>query len=154
MGSSGARQLVSVVRITQDSVNSTTSLANITGASFPIAAGETLHFEARLILFAAVTTTGAAFGTTGPASPARVRLAAQHANSSGQVLQSKYASAFGAVGTAYTTTLASSAPGQFDAIYGLITNGPTAGTVQLQFASGTGSSAVTVEAGSYIVVYR
>lgn len=154
MGSSGARQLVSVVRITQDSVNSTTTLANIVGAAFPIAANEVLHFEARLILFTAATTTGAAFGVTGPASPTRVRLAAQHTNSGGTATQPRQAAAFGAIGAAFVSTWATVSPGQWDMVYGSINNGPNAGTVQLQFASGVAASAVTVEASSLILVYR
>lgn len=148
-------QTFSVVRIAQDSVNSTQTLADITGAAIPIAANERLSFVAYLLTYAAAATTGVQWGASGPASPTRVRLNGEHILGNGNVAAVPLpANAFGAIGIAHVSTLATAAPGQMGRIYGSITNGANAGTIQLQFASEVGGSAITVEAGSYILVYR
>lgn len=54
-----------------DVINATTSMADITGLSFPVTAGRTYRFKFLIEHIPNATTTGSGFNISGPASPTR-----------------------------------------------------------------------------------
>lgn len=127
----------------------TTAYVNIGGLSFAIGKGETWFYEA--VLAIAGATNGVKFQTTGPASPTSV-LIAESGNTSGlTAYASDTVAAFSTPGaTAFATSAVTGTYRQF----GTIVNGTTAGTVQLQFATASGTNSVSVKLGSFLRAQR
>lgn len=139
------------VRLTANRLsNNTVTQANVTDLSFAIAANEEVTFEIVLRVTAAAAA-DAAYTFTGPAAPTEVMFGV--VSSSGSVAATNSATnAFASVVAAATTTTALA---DQHVIKGVIRNGTTAGTVQLQFAQAAAqASDFTIYAGSYMLIQR
>jgi len=140
------------VILASDVVNSNAvanTLQDVTGLDFSVVAGETYWFEVSGCFDAAATTTGSRWTLNGPATThlaysQQFALTATSYTNGNQVAYQQPAAA--AAGSAYTN-------GNMFILRGLIT--PSAsGTVQLQFASGVSTSAITAKAGSLLMWKR
>lgn len=127
----------------------TTAYVSIPGLSFAIGAGETWFMEAYIILDGA--TNGVKFQVTGPASPTTVALIESGNTSS---ISANAAEAITAFSTPGATAFATSAITTPYSLKGTIVNGTTAGIVQVQFATASGTNSVSAKAGSYIKAQR
>lgn len=121
--------------------NANTTLSDVTGVNFPIGANENWFF--RCVLFIVSTTTAdAKFTFTGPAAPTAVQFAID-AETGGIT---RYATAFASAISCGTVGVL-----EMVTINGIVRNGATAGTVQLQFAQNTSDATNSVlQAGSYL----
>jgi hypothetical protein len=137
---------------TQDSSNSTTSFADITGLNFTALAGKTYIIEAWLVFQSNTAGTGIKFALNGPASPAIVALLAHV-----PIALSLYASCVTLASRAYDTGTPSVSVDTINAnllckIDALFKNGSNQGLVTLRFAAET-TGTVKVMAGS-VLRYR
>lgn len=134
-------------RITANVSNSTTSMANLTGMFWTIAANRSYYLSCDLI-FQAASTGGLKMAFTGPASPTQVEYCLDEAISASARADACTAAANTSfatvVGATTITTATTNWPAHF---YGTIENGANSGTLQIQFAS-VASVSTTVERGS------
>lgn len=126
------------------------TMADVTGLSFPVLAGETYRFEFEIFFAAAATTTGSRWAINGPASPTLLAYMSEYSlTSTTNTINSL---------TAYDTPAAANASsaattGNTARVRGFIR--PSAnGTVTARFASEILSSAITAKAGSLLKWYR
>lgn len=128
--------------------NATTTLSNVTGLSFPVAAGTNYTAECYLTWQGSAGTTGPKWTFTGPATPTAVNIGATSAVTATTLTQG-VSTAFGtSVNNAGTITTATNFTDRVT--LGLV-NGANAGTVQLQ-AAANGAGTLTVQPGSYCKV--
>lgn len=129
-------------------INSTT-MADVTGLSFAVAANEIWAFEFNLTLTG--NTNGLKFDLTGPTSPTSL-MATFFGNTTGiTAVSTDNVTAFS---TATTTVFASTAVVNVLRIYGTLANGSTAGTVQLRAGTLSGTNSSTVRLNSHLVAHR
>lgn len=137
---------VRVATMSADVTNSTLVLADVTGLTFPVEVG-TYNFEFNIVYFTAALTTGVLLSINGPAG-SYLRFVTD-------IKTTASASTF-AVQTAYNAgspTTASQGSGKMPArVYGSATF-TAAGTLALRFRSEVDTSLVTIEAGSFGVLY-
>lgn len=132
--------------ISSDVTNSTTSIADITGLSFPVVAGNRYYFRFSIDFTSAATTTGARFSINGPSASRlsfRVLVDSGTFALSGLMSLTAYDTPATAVGTSAGTAA------NFGLIEGFVTASAN-GTVIGRFASEVGASAITVKAGSMV----
>lgn len=123
-----------------------TTMQSVTGLSFPISSAALYRFEFVCGWQTISSATGLAIGVTGPASP--LLIAYEWAASTGMGgLLTRYARTFGAQQIAIPGSSAANVDG-YGYCGGMVRTGPTAGTLQLQFASEVAGSTVSVRAGS------
>ncbi len=131
-------------------VNSTTTLAAVTGLSFAVENGKMYKFRASLIYTSAATTTGARFGLDGPASPTFLAFRTEGTGTSTTRQVSEGNTAYTHPAAAFAASLTT---GNIGIVEGFIR--PSAdGNVTFQFASEVGSSAISVLAGSCVEYIR
>ncbi|HVE27285.1 MAG TPA: hypothetical protein VNC22_17890, partial [Sporichthya sp.] len=135
------------VKLTADVTNTTTSLADVTGLSFPIAASTDYEFEFLIAFQTAAITTGLALALNGPGTPtllaARIEVPVSASTEIDRHTNTYNTEALGtAVDAANTPRLAR--------ITGVLRNGVTAGTLTARFRSEVAGSAVVVKAGSIV----
>lgn len=148
-GSTGPWLTPIVRSITSDITNANgtaNTIADITGLSFPVEAGETYHFRFVIPYTAAATSTGARFSINGPASPTYLAYESRYPlTSSTNTLNfglTAYDKPSGANANSLTT-------GNLAIIEGVIT--PSAdGNVIARFASEVSSSAIIAKAGAHV----
>ncbi len=124
-----------------DQTDTSGSFVNVTDMSFPVLANTTYHFHMWLVV------TGSSFGPdqaqfTGPASPTRFTASwTDPITPAGRTLIafSSSAALVSATATRYVILVS-----------GLLVNGPNAGTVQLQVASGSPGWSITIHQGSLL----
>ena len=127
------------------------TIADVTGLSFSVTAGQTYYFRFQIDYTAAATTTGSRWSINGPGSPTRLSYGSVYSLTATSVTTNTGL-------TAYDTPAASSASsaataGNVAIIEGFIT--PSAnGTVIARFASEVASSAIVAKAGSLLTWYR
>ena len=127
------------------------TIADVTGLSFSVTAGQTYYFRFQIDYTAAATTTGSRWSISGPGSPTRLAYGSVYSLTTTSVTTNTGL-------TAYDTPAASSASsaataGNVAIIEGFIT--PSAnGTVIARFASEVASSAIVAKAGSLLTWYR
>lgn len=125
---------------------STTGYVDITGLSADIGANETWHY--RILCPITGATNGCKFQVTGPASPTLVQMfLSSNQAAINQILRDALVTAFS---TPNTTAVHSSSATGYTEIDLLVVNGATAGTIQLQFATGTGTNTITAQANRFI----
>lgn len=148
-GLPGPNKVERYVKTVGESTTST-SFADVGELSFSLAANETACFEFFLSYLTAATTTALQVSINGPASPTNVRFAVITATSA---TASHYASqnAYDTVTNPDTGGGATSLPVR---VAGRVVNGPNAGTVALRFRSEVNGSSVTIQNGSFAVIYR
>jgi hypothetical protein len=135
-------------RVTANVSNSTTTMANATGLSWPIAASHNYYLSCSLIYQSASTSGGLKLAFTGPASPTQVEYCLNNGTSATASANSCTAAANTSFGTVVGSTVVGLATTNLPAnFFGTIENGANAGTLQLQFAS-VASVSTTIERGS------
>ncbi len=128
--------------LASDVVNSTVTIADVTGLSFAVATGSTYKFKFFLTFTSAATTTGARFSINGPASTTMAFNRNQSlttTTSSATYGYEAYDTPAAATATSQTTT------SNTCVIEGIIKTGGTSGTVIARFASEVAASAITVK---------
>lgn len=125
--------------------NANTTLGDVTGVAFAVAASATYLFQFYAVCSAAVAA-GNKFAVTGPAAPTSVLISYLTRDSTG---------GDDAFATATTMTALGAGSYQLVIISGYLVNGANAGTVQLQYAQQTSdASDAIVYAGSYVQALR
>ena len=135
-------------KTSDQSVTSTTTVVDITGLTFSMAANTTYVIRANIFVTAG-SVGGVRLSANGPAGVTKVRVAGDNlVPTSGGAAAAIVITAYGGViANAAGATLTSAA---ID-IYGKIENGATAGTFALQFAqSASNATATTIEKGSFL----
>lgn len=151
-GSGAAVNSLNLVVLATDVVNNdatANTIADVTGLSFSVTAGETYLFRFTIMYDSAATTTGSRWAISGPTSPTRLHYTSRYTlTATSQTVN--YASAYDTPTSANATSLTT---GNIAEIVGLIR--PSAnGTVVARFASEVASSAITARAGSLLEWYR
>lgn len=138
---------------------SANTIADVTGLSFSVTAGEGYWFKFRILYTAAATTTGSRWSVNGPASPTMLAFRASNGLSAAGTAGTDVMTEVNAA--AYDSPAASNASsptatanqGNVAVIEGFIQ--PSAnGTVIARFASEVSSSAIVAKAGSLLEWYR
>jgi len=123
---------------------------NVTNMSFAVGANETWSFEFNLQIGCSGAG-GVKFQLTGPASggPA-VNAVAEGSGAGAATITSSALAAFSSASVGFSASFAAG----WVHITGVVVNGTTAGTVQLQFASGTNAQTSTIFYPSYMVARK
>jgi len=137
---------LNMVVMTADVVNNNATLntiANVTGLSFDVVAGQTYWFEFVIPYTSAATTTGSRWSITGPAAPTMLNMRSEYTLAATTTTVNTI--------TAYDMPAASNASsltaGNVATMWGVITPSQN-GTVQARFASEIANSAITAKAGA------
>lgn len=126
---------------------SANTIADITGLSFSVNAGETYFFRGVIDITTAATTTGGRISVNGPSSPTRLAYATNWPTTGNTTTPAHGMSAYDL--PAASNASCAQTTGNIATIEGFIT--PSAnGTVILRFASEVASSAITAKAGSVL----
>lgn len=136
-------------RKTSDQTFTTTTLGDVTGLSFAVAANEVWAFEA-IIHGNAPVAADWKFTVTGPAAPSGVRFGLVAVGAAG-------ATGIGAQSaSAFSTAIQVESDGQEETIVikGFVRNGSNAGTIQIQAAQFAASGTSTIRADSIIITTR
>ncbi len=133
-----------IVVLNSDVANSTNTIQDATGLSFPVIAGETYRFKALILYTSATTATGSRWSIRGPASPTRFALNSRYANTAtAEVVNFVVAYDLPAATSANSSNVA----GNIATLDGIII--PSAdGVVTVRFASELNGNAITAKAGS------
>lgn len=142
----GVSNALNVVVLGSDVVNNNAvanTIADVTGLSFAVTAGEIYWFEFTIPYTAAATTTGSRWSINGPANPTRLNYRSEYTLAAGTTTVNS--------ATAYDIPAASNATsltdGNVATIWGIIQPSGN-GTVIARFASEVTSSAITAKAGA------
>lgn len=134
--------------------NATATQANVTGLAVAIGASETLGFTLDLVVTGG--TNGAVFRFTGPTSVTSFRQT-YLGNSTGITASTAGTTTSWSTGAGTATGALINNATPFTGvvrIFGYVVNGSTAGTLQLQFATASGTDSMSVLAGSVMQVIR
>lgn len=151
-GSGAAINALNLVVLASDVTNNNATantIADVTGLSFSVTAGETYHFEFFIPYTSAATTTGSRWSVNGPGSPTLLNYTSQYTLTATS-MTTNYATAYDIPAASNATSLTA---GNVAWIAGIIK--PSAnGTVIARFASEVASSAITAKAGALLKWYR
>lgn len=141
-----------VVKLTADQASTASALANTTGLSFAVTAGQTYRFAAVIVYRTAVLTTGIRLGATTPA----FTVYSANVTINGIAVDGTGAAFHGALTTSGDSVVSPSVAA-INTDYTALINGvlvPSAnGTFQLQHATEVATTAATVRTGSHLT-YR
>jgi hypothetical protein len=139
----GGGESENVVVATQDTANSTTTLADATGLNFSAEANSTYIIEGFIAWSTSATTVGIKLSATAPASPTLLagRYSMDAANSTPD------SSSFNANDVVVTTAASPFTDGCLAELHCVLKTGATAGTFQVRFAAET-TGTVTIKIGS------
>lgn len=155
-GSAAAVNSMNTVVLASDVTNNNATantIADVTGLSFSVTAGETYMFWATIWYTAAATTTGSRWSVNGPASPTRLGYRSNYSLTSTSETTNSGLTAYDLPAAANATSTATTTGGNIAVVAGIIT--PSAnGTVIIRFASEVSSSAIVAKAGSILQWYR
>lgn len=151
-GSGAAVNALNLVVLASDVTNNNAvanTIADVTGLSFSVTAGETYAFRFRVWYTAAATTTGSRWSINGPASPTRLAYRSSYSlTATGETINSGLV-AYDLPAASNASSTATTTGGNIAMVEGSIT--PSAnGTVILRFASEVASSAIVAKAGSLL----
>lgn len=135
------------VQVSSVTTAATTSLVNITGLSWSLAANTPFSFLCGIIMSNATTTAGPRVSLTGPASPTHFSVSTSFLNTVTTLATANTITAYGGL-TATCTTSCDNVSKRVMTINGAGLNGSNAGTIQLQVQS-SATGTVTVHEGSY-----
>lgn len=149
-GSGAAVNALNLVVLSSDVVNANATantMADVTGLSFSVTAGEMYFFRFTIRYSAAAVTTGSRWSINGPTSPTVLSYRSQYPT--GTSAQTAYVglNSYDLPDTAGAST--SSTTGNVGVVEGFIKPSAT-GTVTLRFASKVSASAITAQAGSLL----
>lgn len=126
--------------------------ADITGLTFPVVANGVYYVRGVLLTVGSATTNMALYGVNGPLSPTLLTVAISRSNvTAGTGNQASVATAYDTGQTITSTNSSGSMPVYIDIWF---VNGSTAGTLAIRQKNTTAGSAVTTNAGSFIVPVR
>jgi len=137
---------LNVVVMTGDVVNNNATLntiADVTGLSFPVIAGQTYWFEFVIPYTSAATTTGSRWSINGPANPTLLNYRSEYTLAATTTTVNS-ATAYDIPAASNATSLAN---GNVATIWGIIKPSQN-GTVIARFASEIANSAITAKAGA------
>jgi len=137
-----------IVKATADTANSTTTLADATGLSFPVEANKDYLIEGFILWDTSATSVGIMLSATAPASP--TYLAGHYITDAANGTPDS--SSFNANNVVVTTSASPFTSGNIARLGCILRNGSNAGTFQIRFAAET-TGTVTIKAGS-ILRYR
>jgi len=141
---SGGGSGYTTVVLPSDVTNSTTTIADVTGLSFPVTSGITYKFKFYIIYTAAAATTGSRWSINGPATTLLNYTSRYTLTATTQT--QNFQAAYNVPAAANLTSLTA---GNCAIIEGVIT--PSAnGTVIARFASEIAASAIVAKAKSYV----
>lgn len=147
-GAQAAVNALNLVVLASDVINNNAvanTIADVTGLSFAVTAGETYYFRAAVRFTAAATTTGSRWSVNGPGSPTALAYRSNYTLTTATETLNADLNAYDLPAAANATSGA--VAGNLAFIEGFIT--PSAnGTVTIRFASEVASSAITAKAGS------
>lgn len=127
------------------------TIADVTGLSFSVTAGETYYFRFHIKYTSAATTTGSRWSVSGPGSPTSLIYWSQYSLTTTSITTNTGLSAYDTPASSNATSAATAS--NIAIIEGFIT--PSAnGTVVARFASEVSSSAIVAKAGSLLTWYR
>lgn len=146
-------QATTQVVLASDVVNNNAvanTIADVTGLSFAVNAGETYWFRAVIFYTAASSATGSRWSVNGPASPTLLTYMSRYTLSATTLTSNYLTAAYDLPAAANASSLTT---GNIAEIEGYIT--PSAsGTVIMRFASEIAASAITAKAGSKLAWMR
>lgn len=149
-GSGAATNALNIGVLASDVTNNNATantIADITGLSFSMTAGETYYFKFTIHWTSAATTTGARFSVNGPASPTMLRFHSRYSLTATTETLNQGLSAYDTPAGANATPAATGS--NIAIVEGFIT--PSAnGDLIARFASEVSSSAVIARAGSFV----
>lgn len=155
-GSAAAVNSTNLVVLASDVTNNNATantIADVTGLSFSVVAGETYLFRFTCWYTAAAGTTGSRWSVNGPASPTRLAYRSQYSLTATSETVNSGLTAYDLPAASNATSTATTTGGNVAIVEGIIT--PSAdGTVILRFASEISSSAIVAKAGSLLEWYR
>ena len=151
-GASYVANQLNVVSLASDVTNSTTAIADVTGLSFAVVAGQVCWFRFVIWYTSAATTTGSRWAVNGPGSPTAFAMKGNTplivtANST-DATSENYVTAYDTPTTANTGSPNNSTNGQVATMEGYITPSSD-GTLIARFASEVAASAIVAKAGSH-----
>ncbi len=149
-GSGAAVNALNLVVLSSDVINANATantIADITGLSFSVTAGETYFFRMTIAYTSALSTNGSRFSVQGPASPTFLAYRTQTALASSSESLAVGLTAYDLPAAASTSS--TSTGGNIAIVEGFITPSAT-GTVIGRFASELSSTAITAKAGSVL----
>lgn len=141
-------------RISGDLTTTSTSAADATGLSFPIGANEVWSFECYMKVGSS-STAGTKYAVNVPSGATLAVQVEGQTTGNGVFAQEQLTAAATLTSTAFNTTGAftTAAVGAFVAVRGVVANGSTPGTVQVQHAKVTSGTA-TIYANAYLIARR
>lgn len=144
-------EIQSVIKTADQSIDTSTVLANATGLVLPIQAGQNYSFQAVLSFALVGIVSGFKFSITGPSSPTDVKIVAEGTNLvTGALATALTITAFGSSLGAALATIGT----HTCAIRGTVLNGVNAGNLQIQFAQNTSDgSAITLNKCSSMALW-
>lgn len=146
IAASGVTNVVLASDVTNNNATPNT-IADVTGLSFAVTAGETYWFRAVIAYTAAATTTGSRWSVNGPGSPTALRYESTYSLTATTQTTNRGLSAYDTPAASNATSAATGA--NTAVVEGFIT--PSAnGTVIIRFASEVASSAIVAKAGSLL----
>jgi hypothetical protein len=140
--------VINVVSLGSDVVNNNASantIADVTGLSFAVVAGQTYEFEFVILYTANASTTGSRWSINGPGSPTQLAYTSRYPLTA-TTETFNYAQAYDIPAAANATSLTT---GNVAVIKGVITPSSN-GTVIARFASEVSSAAITAKVGSVL----
>ena len=138
-----------IVRKLADQASTSTTFANVTDLSYSINASTTYSIECNFTYITAVTTTALQLSLNGPAAATAIRFAVR-TNTTATAMHSASQSAYDANTNPATGGGATSLPVR---LFGTITNGINAGTLAVRMRTEVNASSVTVQRGSFCILY-
>lgn len=124
---------------------SANTMADVTGMSFPVVAGQTFWFEYTIPYTSAATTTGSRWSINGPANPTLLNYRSEYTLTATSITDN-CATAYDIPAAANASSLTA---GNVATIWGIITPSSD-GTVIARFASEVSASAVTAKTGAVL----
>lgn len=137
---------LNIVVLASDVVNNNgvaNTIADVTGLSFPVVAGETYWFEFVIPYTSAATTTGSRWAINGPAAPTLLNLRSEYTLTA-TTTTDNHVTAYDTPAAANATSLTA---GNVATLWGIIKPSSN-GTVIARFASEVAGSAITAKAGA------
>lgn len=147
----------STVRLAADlAALTTTTLGNLTGLAFPVAASQDYYFRFVIPYQAAGTASGVRFAVTAPGAPTLLSYKVEILGQAADGTDASFVGAGTASGDAVISTADVAVSTNYVAIIeGILSNGTTAGTLQVQAARGGGATGanITIKKGAYGEMY-
>lgn len=137
-----------IARKSADQASTSTTFADVTGLTFSINAGTTYSIECNLSYLTAATTTALQVSLNGPAAPTAVRFTVE-TSTSATARHNASQNAYEA-NTNPASALTTALPAR---VAGTIENGANAGILALRMRTEVNASSVTIQRGSFCILY-